>query len=204
MKKNSSNPLVVAITGATGAIYGIRALEVLKQVGVETHLILSNWGARTLVHETTYSVEQVQKLASRSYGSKDMGAAVSSGSFLTDGMLVAPCSVRTLAAIATGQGDNLVHRAADVTLKERRTLVLAVRETPLTAIHLENMLRLSRMGVVVCPPVPAFYNHPRSIEDLVTQTVERLLDQFGIHVDLRPRWTGAMRSMPMSKSRRAK
>src|SRR5262245_23070380 len=141
MANDSKYPLIVAITGATGAIYGIRTLEVLRHAGVETHLILSNWGARRIVHETTYSVEQVQQIATTFYSCKDMGAAVSSGSFLTRGMLIAPCSARTLAAIATGLGDNLVHRAADVVLKERRTLVLAVRETPLTSIHLEHMLR---------------------------------------------------------------
>jgi 4-hydroxy-3-polyprenylbenzoate decarboxylase len=204
MTKDAKRKLVVAITGATGAIFGVRLLEVLRQVGVETHLILSGWGARTLAHETNYSIKQVKLLANTVYSPNDMGAAVSSGSFLTDGMVIAPCSVRTLAAIATGQGDNLIHRAADVTLKERRKLVLAVRETPLTAIHLENMLKLSRMGVVVCPPVPAFYNHPTSIEDLVTNTVERLLDQFDVHVDLRPRWTGVMHSTLTKKTTRKK
>ena len=143
--------LIVAITGATGVIYGIRLLELLKEIGVETHLVISSWAARTIAHETTFTTAEVQKLASNCYQSKDMGAAISSGSFLTDGMIVVPCSMRTLAAIATGQGDNLIHRAADVSLKERRKLLLAVRETPVTEIHLENMLKLSRMGVVIFP-----------------------------------------------------
>lgn len=184
--------LVVGISGATGAIFGIRLLELLRTIGAETHLVISNWAASTILQETSYTVEEVQKLATTWYHPKNMGAAISSGSFLTDGMIVAPCSTRTLAAIASGQGDNLIHRAADVTLKERRKLVLAVRETPVTEIHLENMLKLSRMGVVVSPPVPAFYNKPSSIEDLVNNTAERLLDQLGIHLDVRPRWEGQM------------
>ena len=184
--------LIVGITGATGTILGVRLLQVLKAANIETHLVLSNWGARTLVHETSYSVRQVQELAARHYGSLDQGAPVSSGSFITDGMVVCPCSVRSLAAIAQGHGDSLVHRAADVVLKERRKLVLVVRETPLSDIHLENMLKLSRMGAVIFPPVPAFYNHPQTIDELVDHTVMRILDQFGIHVDLMPRWDGEM------------
>ena len=148
--------LIVGITGATGAIFGIRLLEVLRTHAVESHLVVSKWGARTLAHETGYSLEQVQRLATASYSPGDQGAAISSGSFVTSGMVVAPCSVRTLAAIATGQGEHLIHRAADVILKERRKLVLVVRESPLSDIHLENMLKLSRMGVIILPPVPAF------------------------------------------------
>src|SRR5439155_14219536 len=140
--------IIVAITGATGTIYGVRLLEILKGTDVETHLILSKWAARTLVHETSYTVEQVQALATTVYPLADQGASISSGSFLTNGMVVVPCSMRTLAAIAHGLGDNLIHRAADVVLKERRRLVLAVREAPLSEIHLENMLKLSRMCVV--------------------------------------------------------
>lgn len=183
--------LIVAITGASGSIYGIRALQLLRASGVEAHLVLSPWGARTLVHETRYSVKQVQALAHTVYHAADEGAAISSGSFQTLGMLVAPCSVRSLAAIAHGLGDSLVHRAADVILKERRRLVLAVREAPLSEIHLENMLKLARMGVVISPPVPAFYTRPATVDDLVTYTAVRLLDQFGIHVDA-PRWNGEM------------
>ena len=184
--------LIVGISGATGSIYGVRLLQALQGSGVETHLIVSRWGARTLVHETPYTLDEVQRMAACHYSPNDQGAAVSSGSFLTNGMVVAPCSMRTLAAIASGQGEHLVHRAADVILKERRKLVLVVRETPLNEIHLENMLKLSRMGVVIMPPVPAFYNRPQSIPEMVDQTVMRILDQFDIHMDLTRRWDGEM------------
>ncbi len=159
---------------------------------VETHLVLSRWGARTLVHETTYTVEQVQRLADVSYPSTDQGAAISSGSFVTLGMIVLPCSMKTLGAIAHGIGDSLVTRAADVVLKERRRLVLGVREAPFHDIHLENMLRLSRMGVIISPPVPAFYTRPKTIDDLVDYTVTRMLDVFGLHDPTAPRWDGEM------------
>ena len=158
--------LIVGITGASGSIFGIRLLERLRQTDVESHLVLSRWGARTLVHETSYTVEQVQQLATTWYSPNDQGAAISSGSFVTMGMIVLPCSVKTLAEIAHGIGDTLVTRAADVVLKERRRLVLGVREAPLHEIHLENMLRLTRMGVIISPPVPAFYSRPRTIDDL--------------------------------------
>ena len=161
------------------AIYGVRLLERLRELEVETHLVISRWGARTLAHETPYTREYVESLATTVYPPGDMGAAISSGSFRTDGMIIVPCSAKTLAAIAHGFGDNLIHRAADVILKERRTLVLAIREAPLSDIHLENMLKLSRMGVVILPPMPAFYNHPRTIDDLVDHTVARMLDSFG-------------------------
>lgn len=184
--------LIVGMTGATGAIYGVRLLERLRESAVETHLVISRWGARTLLHETPYSKEQVEALATTAYAPGDMGAAISSGSFRTDGMIVAPCSAKTLAAIAHGYGDNLIHRAADVVLKERRRLVLAVREAPLSDIHLENMLKLSRMGAVMLPPLPAFYNHPRTIDDLVDHTVSRMLDQFGLDVSGVARWAGEM------------
>jgi 4-hydroxy-3-polyprenylbenzoate decarboxylase len=183
--------LIVAITGASGSIYGVRLLEKLRDTDIETHLVMSRWGARTLVHETSYTPEQVQALATVNHPLTDQGASISSGSFLTMGMVVAPCSVRTLAAIAHGIGDNLIHRAADVVLKERRTLILAVRESPLSEIHLENMLKLSRMGVVISPPLPAFYTRPQSIDDLVDYSVSRLLDQIGIHLDVN-RWSGDM------------
>ena len=181
--------LIVAITGASGSIYGVRLLEMLQGTGIETHLVMSRWGARTLVHETSYTPEQVQSLATVNHPITDQGASISSGSFITMGMVIAPCSVRTLAAIAHGLGDHLVHRAADVVLKERRQLVLAVREAPLSAIHLENMLKLSRLGVVIAPPVPAFYSKPQSLDEVVNYTAARLLDQFGIHVDV-ARWPG--------------
>ena len=183
--------LVVAITGASGSLFGIRVLQLLRQAGVEAHLVVSRWGARTLQHETGWSLKDVHALAHTAYNPNDEGAAISSGSFRTRGMLVVPCSARSLAAIAHGLGDSLVHRAADVILKERRRLVLAVREAPLSEIHLENMLKLSRMGVTICPPVPAFYTRPSTIEDIVTYTAVRLLDQFDIHVDA-PRWHGDM------------
>ena len=184
--------IIVAITGATGAIYGVRILQRLREAGAESHLVISRWGARTLLHETPYSREQVESLATVSYAPGDMGAAISSGSFRTDGMVIAPCSAKTLAAIAHGFGENLVHRAADVVLKERRKLVLVVREAPLSDIHLENMLKLSRMGSVVLPPMPAFYNHPRTVDDVVEHTVSRVLDQFGLDVSGVERWSGEM------------
>jgi flavin prenyltransferase len=180
--------LIVAITGATGAIYGVRLLEMLRAAAVETHLVISPWGRRTLLHETTYTVDQVHRLATVTYTPSDQGAAISSGSFLTLGMAVVPCSMRTLAAIAHGLGENLIHRAADVVLKERRKLLLAPREAPLNDIHLENMLKLSRMGAIICPPMPGFYQRPATIDDLVTQSVVRMLDQFGLHLDLPGRW----------------
>ena len=181
--------LIVGITGASGSIFGVRLLEMLQGSDIETHLVMSRWGARTLVHETAYTPEQVNELADVVHPLTDQGAAISSGSFVTMGMVIAPCSVRTLAAIAQGLGDNLVHRAADVILKERRRLVLAVREAPLSEIHLENMLKLSRMGVVISPPVPAFYSKPATIDEMVNYTCVRLLDQLGVHVDT-TRWAG--------------
>src|SRR5438093_7871971 len=184
--------IIVGITGATGTIFGVRLLEVMKDAGVETHLVMSKWGIRTLVHETPYTVDYVKSLAEHTYGDTDQGAAISSGSFVTAGMIVAPCSMRTLAAIANGQGDNLIHRAADVILKERRKLALMVREAPLNEIHLENMLKLSCMEVVITPTVPAFYNHLQSFDDIINHIVMRALDQFGIHTDVMTRWDGMM------------
>lgn len=184
--------LIVGITGATGAIYGIRLLERLRDAGVETHLVVSRWGMRTLQHETPYAREDVEALAAEVYKADDVGAAIASGSFPTAGMIVAPCSARTLAAIAHGYGDNLIHRAADVVLKERRRLLLAVRETPLSDIHLENMLKLSRMGAIILPPVPAFYDRPAAIDDIVDHTVARMLGQFGIDVPGAAPWSGDM------------
>ena len=184
--------VIVGISGATGIIYGIRLLERLREASVETHLVMSRWGGRTLLHETSYTREQVEALAHVSYAPSDMGAAISSGSFQTAGMIVAPCSAKTLAAIAHGYGDSLVHRAADVVLKERRKLVLSVREAPLSDIHLENMLKLSRMGVVILPPMPAFYQNPKTLDDIVDHTVTRMLDQFAIDVPGAARWSGEM------------
>ena len=184
--------LIVGVTGATGSIYAVRLLEALRRTDVESHLVLSRWGARTLIHETDVTLEQMKALATHSYKDNDQGARISSGSFVTMGMIVVPCSVKTLADIAHGHSNELVHRAADVVLKERRRLVLAVREAPFTDIHLENMLKLSRMGVVISPPMPAFYNRPQSILDLVDHTVARWLDLFGIEVGAPGRWTGEM------------
>jgi 4-hydroxy-3-polyprenylbenzoate decarboxylase len=184
--------LIVALTGATGSIYGIRLLQALQGSDVETHLVISRWGARTLLHETSYTLDQVRRMATRAYRDEDQGAALSSGSFLTAGMVIAPCSMRTLSAIAHGQAESLVHRAADVVLKERRRLVLLVREAPLSDIHLENMLKLSRMGVVIAPPVPAFYDHPKTVDDIVNHTVQRVLDLFDVHLGVADRWSGVM------------
>lgn len=185
---------MVGITGATGSIYGIRLLQLLQKTDVETHLVVSRWGARTLIHETPFTLAQVKRLATRAYPEGDQGAAISSGSFLTMGMVVLPCSVRTLSAIAHGEGKDLVHRAADVVLKERRRLVLAVRESPLSEIHLENMIRLTRMGAVIAPPLPGFYSRPASIDDVVNETVSRILDLFEIHLDVAERWDGVMKA----------
>src|SRR5262245_195415 len=182
--------IVVGITGATGTVMGVRTLQVLSDAGVETHVVLSKWGVRTLIQETPYTVEYVKSIATHSYSDSDQGASISSGSFVTDGMIIAPCSVRTLAAIAQGHGDNLVHRAADVILKERRKLVLLVREAPLSDIHLENMLKLSRMGAVITPPVLAFYDNPRTLDDAINHIVMRALDALGIHVEIAARWDG--------------
>ena len=183
------------MTGASGTIYCVRMLEMLKGTGIETHLVMSKWGVRTLLHETSYTPERVKALASCVHAFTDQGAPISSGSFLTMGMIVVPCSMNTLAAIAHGLGDNLIHRAADVILKERRRLVLAVRETPFSEIHLENMQKLTRMGVVICPPMPAFYSRPQTIDEMVNYTVARMLDQLGIHFDVH-RWDGAMETLP--------
>ena len=190
--KTMTKPLIIGITGATGIIYGVRLLERLKEAGVETHLVISRWGARTLVHETSHSREEVEALATAVYAPSDMGALIASGSFQAAGMVVVPCSAKTLGAIAHGVGDSLIHRAADVTLKEGRRLVLVVREAPLSGIHLENMLTVSRHGGVVLPPVPAFYQHPKTINDLVDHTVGRVCDQFGFEYPGIERWSGEM------------
>ncbi len=192
MEQVKPQRLIVGITGATGTIFGVRILQMLHGSGVETHLVVSKWAQRTLTHETPHSLKEVQELATQSYGSGDQGAAISSGSFVTLGMVIAPCSMRTLAAIAHGLGDNLIHRAADVILKERRKLVLVVRESPFNEIHLENMLKLARMGVVILPPVPAFYNHPQSLDDMVNHIAMRVVDQFDIHLDVMNRWDGVL------------
>ncbi len=183
-------PLVVAITGASGVIYGVEMLRVLRDLGEETHLILSEAAGMNLSIETESSIEEVKSLASVVYSNKDVGAAVASGSFRTRGMIVAPCSIKTLSAIANSFTANLVVRAADVTLKERRKLVLMVRETPLHKGHLELMARAADIGAVILPPVPAFYHQPATIMDLVHQSIGKALDQVGIEHDLFKRWSG--------------
>jgi len=180
--------IVVAITGSTGAIFGIRTLEALRDLGIETHLILSAWGEKTIQIETDYKVEEVQKLAVVCHDYRNQAASISSGSYPTAGMVIAPCSMKTLAAIAHGLADNLVHRAADVVLKERRKLVLLAREMPLHQVHLQNMITLTQMGAVILPPMPAFYNHPQNLDDMVNHIVARTLDQFGIENNLTRRW----------------
>ena len=192
MEQVKPTRLIVGITGATGTIFGVRLLQMLHGSGVETHLVVSKWAARTLAHETPHSLRYVQSLATQSHGIGAQGAAISSGSFVTLGMVIAPCSMRTLAAIAHGLGDNLIHRAADVILKERRKLVLVVRESPFNEIHLENMLKLARMGVVILPPVPAFYNNPQNLDDMINHITMRVIDQFDIHLDVMNRWDGVL------------
>jgi flavin prenyltransferase len=182
--------LVVGITGASGAIFGIRTLEVLRTLNVETHLVTTRWAKTTIAHETSYTLEQVEALASYVHNGDNQAAPISSGSFSTDGMIIAPCSMKTLAAVRVGYSDTLVCRAADVVLKERRKLVLLARESPFNEIHLENMLALTRMGAVVFPPVPAFYSKPNTIDDMVNHIVGRLLDQFGLQSPDLSRWQG--------------
>jgi 4-hydroxy-3-polyprenylbenzoate decarboxylase len=184
--------IIVGITGATGAVFGVRVLEALTAAKVETHLVLSRWGQQTVEHEMGLTVAELHGRASVAHGTGNMAATISSGSFRTDGMVIAPCSMRTAAAIAHGYGENLVHRAADVILKERRRLVLVPRETPLSEVHLENLLRLARMGVIIMPPVPAFYNRPASVDDIVNHIVARVLDQFGIDAAFARRWDGKL------------
>jgi len=185
-----SLPLVVAITGATGVIYGVEMLRVLKSLGQETHLILSEAAAMNLAIETDCTLDEVKALANVVYPNKDVGAAVASGSFRTRGMIVAPCTIKTLSAIANSFTYNLVVRAADVTLKERRTLVLMVRETPLHKGHLDLMSRAADCGAVILPPMPAFYHKPLSILDIVHQSIGKALDQVGVEHNLFKRWTG--------------
>jgi 4-hydroxy-3-polyprenylbenzoate decarboxylase len=196
-----SKKLIVGMTGASGSIFGIRLLEALADTDVETHVVVSKWAQRTMEHETGLKLDYLKDLANEYYGPGDMGAKVSSGSFLTEGMVICPCSARSVAAIANGFGEHLVHRAADVILKERRPLVLVVRETPLNDIHLENMLKLSRMGVTMLPPMPAFYNHPQTIDDVVNHIVVRILDQFGIETDFAKRWEGDMKNVSQTVHR---
>lgn len=178
----------MGITGASGAIYGVRLLEALKKHNVETHLIISSWGAEMIRYETELRVEDVKALASHVYDDNDLSARPSSGSFRLDGMVVIPCSMKTVAGIASGYTSTLLTRAADVALKEGRRLVLVPRETPFSAIHLRNMLELSRLGVTILPAMPGFYHKPKSVNDLVDHVVGKVLDQFNIRHDLFKRW----------------
>jgi flavin prenyltransferase len=182
--------IVVGIAGASGTIYGIRALELLRKVGVETHLVMSKSAEMTLAYECDLTPKEVRALASVYHPVSDIGASISSGSFETMGMLIAPCSIKTMGEIATGVTSTLLSRAADVVLKERRRLVLAVRETPLHGGHLRTMTTLSDIGAIVAPIVPAFYNRPKTIDDIINHTVGRLLDLFAIDTKVVKRWTG--------------
>jgi len=183
--------LVVGITGASGAIYGIRLLEVLSSIkNVETHLIVSEAAEAIIKYETGRRIEDVKELASFSYDIRDIGAQIASGSFRTDGMIVAPCTVKTMSAIANSYSENLLIRLGDVTIKERRRLLLLVRETPLHLGHLRNMERLCEMGAIIMPPAPAFYHKPQTIQDIVDHTVGKMLDIFGIEHTLFQRWPG--------------
>ncbi|MBK7764917.1 MAG: UbiX family flavin prenyltransferase [Sulfuritalea sp.] len=184
--------LVVGISGASGAIYGLRILEVLRQVGVETHLVMSDSAKRTIVYETGYTIDAVKHLASHVHDINDIGASMASGSFRHDGMVIAPCSIKTLSAVANSFDTNLLIRAADVTLKERRRLVLMIRETPLHLGHLRLMTLATEIGAVLVPPLPAFYHQPKTLDDIINQSVNKALDQFdlGVEIDLFKRWTG--------------
>lgn len=184
----ATSPIIVGISGASGAIYGVRLLKALQAAKIPTHLIVSKSAALTLKEETGLSVETVRAFADATYQNTDLGAAVSSGSFKTCGMVIVPCSIRTLSDIAYGTTDSLLSRAADVTLKERRRLVLVVREAPLHAGHLRSMLAATESGAVIVPPVPAFYHRPKTIDDIIDQTVGRCLDLFDVDVGLVKRW----------------
>jgi len=185
--------LIVGITGASGAIYGIRLLEVLSQIDkVETHLVISNAGGKTIEHETGYRIEDVRGLADFCYHIDDVGAAIASGSFKRDGMVVAPCTIKTMSALANSYTENLLIRAGEVTLKEGKRLVLVVRETPLHLGHLRNMERLTEMGAIIMPPVPAFYHRPKTINDIIDHTIGKVLDILSIEHNLTQRWSGLL------------
>lgn len=198
--------VIIGISGASGIVYGIRALEALKSAGIETHLVMTRAAQVTLAHEASIKVADVQALAAVSYSSEDIGAAIASGSFQTLGMIVAPCSVRSLSEIATGVTSNLLTRAADVVLKERRKLVLMVRETPLHLGHLRTMTQVTEMGAIVMPPVPAFYAQPATVEDIVDHSVGRALDLFGLDCGIVKRWgeTIGPKSVPTAARRSAR
>lgn len=188
---NQATRLVIAITGATGAVYGVRLLQLLQPLeSVETHVVISDSGALTLQQEMQLKRREVENMADVVHSVRDIGASIASGSFQSAGMIIAPCSMRTLAAVAHGFSDNLVTRAADVVLKERRRLLLMVRETPFNLAHLRNMTAVTEMGGIIFPPMPAFYQHPQSIAEMVDHSVSRVLDMFGIALPDTPRWQG--------------
>ena len=192
--------IVVGISGASGAVYGIRFLELLRRLpDVETHLVVSDPAKRTIVEETDWAVKDVLALATRCYDNKDIGAAIASGSFKTDGMVIVPCSVKAAASVAHCLADNLLTRAADVILKEGRPLILVVRETPLHLGHLRVLTALAEMGAVILPPMPAFYNRPKQIEDLVDHTLARVLDRLGLPQQLITEWQGTNRRIDPSQ-----
>ena len=186
-----SKRLIIAITGATGAVYGIRLLQTLRDASdIETHLMISDAGVLNLHQELSMGRKEVEALAHVVHNVRDVGASIASGSFLSAGMVVAPCSMKTLASVAHGLSDNLIARAADVVLKERRRLVLMVRETPLNLAHLRNMTAVTEMGGIIFPPLPSFYHHPQSINEMIDHTIGRVLDLFDIPHTLAPRWNG--------------
>lgn len=180
--------LVVGISGASGAVYGIRLLEALRQCGVETHLVISKGAQKTITLKTNYKISDVESLADFVYDNADVGAAIASGSFKHDGMVIAPCSIKSLSGIAHSYNDNLLVRAADVCIKERRKLVVMVRETPLHLGHLKLLVALCETGGIFLPPMPAFYHHPKTIDDIINQTIGKILDQFNIEHQLFRRW----------------
>ncbi|KAL4943114.1 hypothetical protein BDV06DRAFT_234973 [Aspergillus oleicola] len=190
VQKPCRKRIVVAMTGATGALMGIKLLIALRRLNIETHLIMSKWAEATIKYETDYHTSNVKALADYSHNINDMAAPVSSGSFKTDGMIICPCSMKTLAAINSGFCDDLISRTADVMLKERRKIVLIARETPLSEIHLRNMLEVTRAGAIIFPPVPAFYIRPASVEELIDQSVGRVLDLFDLDTGDFERWEG--------------
>jgi 4-hydroxy-3-polyprenylbenzoate decarboxylase len=191
--KSRMERIIVGITGASGVIYGIRLLEVLKETSVETHLVLTEAAKRNIKLETAFSVERVERLATEVHENTDLAAPISSGSFRTDGMVVVPCTIKTLSGVAHSYDESLLVRAADVTLKERRSLILVVRETPLHKGHLELMLKVAELGGIILPPIPAFYHSPRTIEDLIDHTIGRILDIMQIDHSLYKRWEGGVK-----------
>ena len=188
MKKTVSERIIVGITGASGTLYGVRSLQLLKEKGFETHLIISRAGKQVIELETDYKVRDVEAMASCAHDDKDLAAPVASGSYLTGGMIIAPCTMKTLSGVANSYANNLIERAADVTLKEKRKLVLVVRETPLHKGHLRLMSMAADMGAHILPPIPSFYHRPATIDDIIDQTLGKILDFFGIEHDLFKRW----------------